>query len=82
MTAQITPQKAKEPDGLVVWDQQGLVVVWPDQHRSRFSWEALRHLCLCAECREHHAGQRSVSQHLDAPRGDTVGMPRGNTTKE
>jgi DUF971 family protein len=67
MTAQITPQKAKEPDGLVVWDQQGLVVVWPDQHRSRFSWEALRHLCLCAECREHHAGRRSVSRHLDSP---------------
>jgi DUF971 family protein len=71
MTEKLTPQKAKEPDGFVVWDQQGLVVVWPDQHRSRFSWEALRHLCVCAECREQHAGQHAVSQRLDSPRGNT-----------
>jgi DUF971 family protein len=71
MMEKITPQKTKEPDGFVVWDQQGLVVVWPDQHRSRFSWEALRHLCVCAACREQHAGQHAVSQRLDSLRGKT-----------
>ena len=69
MTEKITPQK--EPDGFVVWDQQGLVVVWPDQHRSRFSWEALRHFYRCAECREQHAGQHAASQRLDFSRGKT-----------
>jgi len=77
MTAQIAPQKAKEPDGLVVWDQQGLVVVWPDQHRCRFSWQALRRICLCPECRERHAGQQSVAQHLESPTGDTIAIHPG-----
>lgn len=71
MTAKITPQKAKEPDGFIVWDQQGVVVVWPDQHRCRFSWEALRHICQCAECREHYSVQPPVSQHLDSPKDTT-----------
>jgi DUF971 family protein len=64
MTEKTTPQKGKEQDGFVVWDQQGLVVVWPDKHRSRFSWEALRHICLCAECREQPTEQTTVSQHF------------------
>jgi DUF971 family protein len=59
-----TAQKGKEQDGFVVWDRQGLVVVWPDQHRSRFSWEALRHICLCAECREQPAEQKTVARHF------------------
>jgi DUF971 family protein len=71
MTEKTTPQKEKEQAGFVVWDQQGLVVVWPDQHRSRFSWAALRHICLCAECREQHAGRQTVSRHLDSPSGTT-----------
>jgi DUF971 family protein len=56
-------QEGREPAGFVVWDQRGLVVVWPDHHRSRFSWEALRQVCLCAECRGQRAEQESVSQH-------------------
>lgn len=39
-----------EREGLVVWDHTGLVVLWPDGHRHRFSWTALRQACLCAEC--------------------------------
>jgi len=64
MAEKTTPQPGKEQDGFVVWDQQGLVVMWPDKHSSRFSWEALRHICLCAECREHCAGQETVPQIL------------------
>lgn len=37
-------------EGIVVWDQQGLVVVWPDGHCSRYSWTALRQGCSCSEC--------------------------------
>lgn len=39
-----------EREGLVVWDHTGLVVLWPDGHRHRFSWSTLRHACLCTEC--------------------------------
>ena len=55
----------------VVEDQQGLVVVWSDQHCSRFSWEALRHVCLCAEYQEHNGGRHPVSRHQNSPRGTT-----------
>jgi DUF971 family protein len=64
MMEQTMSQRGKEQGGFVVWDRQGLVVVWPDQHRSRFSWEALRHICLCAECREQHAEQKTVFPHF------------------
>ncbi len=50
-------QKEREPDGIVVWDQKGLVVVWSDGHCSRFSWEALRHNCLCPDCQGQNARQ-------------------------
>ena len=41
-----------EREGIVVWDQKGLVVLWPDGHCSRFSWTALRQGCPCSECRQ------------------------------
>jgi len=37
-------------EGIVVWDQHGLIVVWPDGHCSRFAWTALRQGCPCSEC--------------------------------
>jgi len=74
MTEKTTPQKGKEQEGLVVWDQRGLVVVWPDRHSSRFSWEALRHICLCAECREQHRTQEThiLLANLDSARAGRV----------
>jgi DUF971 family protein len=44
-----------DQEGMVAWDQKGLVVMWPDGHRSRLSWAALRASCQCAECRERRA---------------------------
>lgn len=64
MAEKTTPQKGQEQDGFVVWDQQGLVVVWPDKHCSRFSWEALRHICLCAECQKQRAGQKTLPERF------------------
>jgi DUF971 family protein len=37
-------------EGIIVWDHKGVVVMWPDGHRSRFAWSTLRALCTCAEC--------------------------------
>jgi len=56
-------EEEREPDGVVVWDQKGIVVVWSNGHRSRFSWEALRRACPCAECREQAARQEVAPQH-------------------
>jgi hypothetical protein len=39
-----------ESTGFVAWDQKGVVVVWSDDHRSRFSWATLRAACQCLEC--------------------------------
>jgi hypothetical protein len=48
--------------GLVVWDRNGLVVVWPDGHRSRFPWAGLRQICRRAE-RQHQQQQHNGSYH-------------------
>lgn len=56
------PQNAKgsEHEGIVVWDQKGLVVLWPDGHCSRFPWAALRQACLCAQCRKQREEKESI----------------------
>jgi DUF971 family protein len=55
--------KGSKPEGLIVWDQQGVVVLWPDGHCSRFPWAALRQACPCAECRKQ----------CDEPKGARAG---------
>ncbi|MGE0679585.1 MAG: gamma-butyrobetaine hydroxylase-like domain-containing protein [Candidatus Binatia bacterium] len=45
-------QNEKEQEGIVVWDQKGVVVLWPDGHCSRFSWATLRQTCQCSECQK------------------------------
>ena len=56
-------EEEREPDGIVVWDQKGIVIMWSDSHRSRFSWEMLRRACPCAECWEQAAKPEGASQH-------------------
>jgi DUF971 family protein len=50
MTESMTLRQEKRRDGVVVWDQRGLVVVWPDGYSGSFSWEMLRHISACTEC--------------------------------
>jgi len=61
MAERRTFAKEKEREGIVVWDQRGVVVMWPDGHASRFSWETLQHLRLCAECHTHNPRLPPVS---------------------
>jgi DUF971 family protein len=63
MAERKTPTKEQEREGIVVWDQRGLVVVWPDGQSSRFSWETLQHLSLCTMCHNHGAQPSSESQY-------------------
>lgn len=44
----VAPQGPQE--GIVVGDHKGIVVLWPDGHRSRFFWSLLRSVCPCADC--------------------------------
>ena len=50
-------------EGILVWDQKGVVIMWQDGHRSRFSWQTLRENCTCGDCRRQGlATQESVRQ--------------------
>ncbi|MGE0680503.1 MAG: gamma-butyrobetaine hydroxylase-like domain-containing protein [Candidatus Binatia bacterium] len=39
---------------MIVGDQHGIVIAWPDKHTSRFLWSDLRHACPCGECQDKH----------------------------
>jgi DUF971 family protein len=55
-------QKGEQFEGIVVWDQKGLVVLWPDGHCGRFSWLALRQTCPCRECQAQFLSSYSVPE--------------------
>ncbi len=50
----------QDQEPLVVGDQKGIVVVWPDGHSSRFSWSDLRQTCRCAECRRQREEENAL----------------------
>lgn len=66
MQTQIPKQAASEnstgieQEGIIVWDQKGVVVVWSDGHRTRLPWSDIRRACQCAECREQHENQKMM----------------------
>lgn len=64
MAERKTPTNTKDREGIVVWDQRGVVVVWPDGHSSRFSWEILQHLSLCTDCYDQSAQQNIESSRI------------------
>lgn len=55
-------KEARPEEGIVVWDQKGLVVLWPDGHCSRFSWLALRQACSCSECQSQATSSHTPPQ--------------------
>ena len=52
-----------ETEGIVVSDDKGLVILWPDGHCSRFVWPLLRHACPCEKCQQEQSNGSSI--HLD-----------------
>jgi len=60
----LSNKKETEREGIVVWDQKGLVVLWLDGHCSRFPWTALRQACLCAECRTRREEQAGSMENF------------------
>jgi hypothetical protein len=49
-------------EGIVVWDQRGVVVRWANGESSRFSWETLRQVSRCDACREQRRPDKAVVQ--------------------
>ena len=47
-------------EGIVVWDQEGMVIAWPDGLARRFSWDFLRQLSLNKELSGQSAQQESA----------------------
>ena len=68
-------KKETEREGIVVWDQKGLVVLWPDGHCSRFSWTMLRQACLCAECRTRREEQTESTESLSTDTRESIEQP-------
>lgn len=64
--------RARE-DGVIVWDQEGVVIVWADGHTSRFSWPFLRSACPCAECRTGGRGQSAHPPQEQTARANLAG---------
>ncbi len=50
-------------DGIVVWDQRGVVVRWADGEASRFSWETLRHVSGCDACLARTSPEEASTHH-------------------
>lgn len=48
----IDSKEEREP--IIVSDQYGIVISWPDKHISRFFWSDLRQACPCGECQPVH----------------------------
>ncbi len=47
----------KIQEGIVVWDQEGMVIAWPDGLARRFSWDLLRQLSMNKELSGQSAQQ-------------------------
>ena len=57
------PHGKVNQDGIIVWDQKGVVIMWQDGHRSRFSWQALRGNCMCVDCQPRGLKKSAVERN-------------------
>ena len=55
-----TQTERKIQEGIVVWDQEGMVIAWPDGLARRFSWDLLRQLSMNKELSGQSAQQESA----------------------
>ncbi|HXG20151.1 MAG TPA: gamma-butyrobetaine hydroxylase-like domain-containing protein [Methylomirabilota bacterium] len=57
------PRPDTKHEDLIVWDQKGIVIMWADGHRSRFSWATLRSACVCNDCQPQQFRDCSLEKH-------------------
>ncbi len=62
MTLTTVAQREKQQEGMLVSDQQGVVIAWRDGQARRFSWELLRHLSFCEDCQQQNVHPHAIAQ--------------------
>lgn len=55
-------QREKQQEGMLMSDQQGVVIAWRDGQARRFSWELLRHLSVCEDCQQQSVHLNAIAQ--------------------
>jgi len=63
MTLTTVAQREKQQEGMLMSDQQGVVIAWHDGQARRFSWELLRHLSVCEDCQQQSVHPNAIAQH-------------------
>jgi len=64
MTLNTVVQREKQQEGMLMSDQQGVVIAWRDGQARRFSWETLRHLSTCEECQQQSVHLNAIAQPI------------------
>jgi DUF971 family protein len=62
MTLTTVAQREKQQEGMLMSDQQGVVIAWRDGQARRFSWELLRHLSVCEDCQQQSVHPNAIAQ--------------------
>jgi DUF971 family protein len=62
MTLTAVAQREKQQEGMLMSDQQGVVIAWRDGQARRFSWEMLRHLSVCEDCQQQSVHPTAIAQ--------------------
>jgi len=62
MTLTAVAQREKQQEGMLMSDQQGVVIAWRDGQARRFSWEMLRHLSVCEDCQQQSVHPNAIAQ--------------------
>jgi DUF971 family protein len=66
MTLTTVAQREKQQEGMLMSDQQGVVIAWRDGQARRFSWEMLRHLSVCEDCQQQQSVHPNAIAQLTA----------------
>jgi DUF971 family protein len=62
MTLNTVAQRDRQQEGMLMSDQQGVVIAWRDGQARRFSWTELRHLSVCEECPQQGVHPHAIVQ--------------------
>jgi len=62
MTLNTIAQRDRQQEGMLMSDQQGVVIAWRDGQVRRFSWTLLRHLSICEECQQQSTQSHVIAQ--------------------
>ena len=62
MTLNTVTHRDRQQEGMLMSDQQGVVIAWRDGQVRRFSWTQLRHLSVCEDCQQQSVQPNAIAQ--------------------